>query len=308
MGDSKTTILGRRPDAGVNTAHRPLGTARDAGSPETPDWFVGDTPGPLGVNDYADPNTPMGRAQALQSHSEVSSLPIVDPIAGHYRMAIEARDVSVGKGRYRGAWQVSDNLAMKPMGPGQPDAPMAHANIELHLFDASGKEVKMTRRLVRTWRMVPKAGAQVHDLTQWGALGLEKSEFLPFYYVPGTPEDLNFLIDAPSVEDAPGLQGRSVKDPAFGILQEFIAGNESVGGVYYQVITLEDSFGKTRILTTRELPLKVNEYKWVLKQIDTGQYARAMRNKLYFMLQIKADRTTAYPSGKRHAGRRKTGR
>ena len=39
----------------------PLGTNRDAGDPSTPTWFRGDTPGSLGVNDYADPGTLMCR-------------------------------------------------------------------------------------------------------------------------------------------------------------------------------------------------------------------------------------------------------
>lgn len=37
----------------------PFGSNGDGGDPETPRWFVGDTPGPLGVNDYADPDSPM---------------------------------------------------------------------------------------------------------------------------------------------------------------------------------------------------------------------------------------------------------
>lgn len=39
----------------------PLGTNMDAADPSTPLWFRGDTPGPLGVNDYADPDTKMCR-------------------------------------------------------------------------------------------------------------------------------------------------------------------------------------------------------------------------------------------------------
>ena len=32
----------------------PLGTNYDAADPDSPRWFTGDTPGPLGHNDYAD--------------------------------------------------------------------------------------------------------------------------------------------------------------------------------------------------------------------------------------------------------------
>jgi hypothetical protein len=34
----------------------PLGSNKDAADPETPAWFLGNTPGPLGHNDFADPN------------------------------------------------------------------------------------------------------------------------------------------------------------------------------------------------------------------------------------------------------------
>lgn len=59
MATSKNSILGFNPSVQMPQTCGPLGTNGDAGDPNTPVWFVGDTPGPLGFQDHADPNSPM---------------------------------------------------------------------------------------------------------------------------------------------------------------------------------------------------------------------------------------------------------
>jgi hypothetical protein len=59
MGDSKHQVLGQNPTAPNARTGGPLGSNGDAGDPETPAWFVGDTAGPVGFRDHGDPTSPM---------------------------------------------------------------------------------------------------------------------------------------------------------------------------------------------------------------------------------------------------------
>lgn len=77
MGCSKDAILGQNPWVATPRTCGPLGTNRDAGDPDTPPWFVGDTPGPLGCRDHADPNCLMFR---FRSQFEPNAWPLLLPV------------------------------------------------------------------------------------------------------------------------------------------------------------------------------------------------------------------------------------
>lgn len=208
---------------------------------------------------------------------------------------IDEDDLSVGTARYTAAKQVSKNLAMKPNGPGLPDSPIAHSNIEVELRDDAGHVVPMTRRLVRYWYVKPLPGALVSDLGKWQIVGLDSSDVIsPSCVAPGHPASWNFERDRPGSQDAPGVQGISVKDKSFGQLQEFLVGNAKVGGAYYQVIVLEDRTN-TRVITSNTLTLSAEDYRDVLKRIDSGEYGRTMSRRLFFMPSTASDQTTPYP-------------
>jgi hypothetical protein len=221
---------------------------------------------------------------------------LLAPTAGNPNISIqfEKNDLSKGTARYTAAKQISKNLALKPNGAGRPDSPIAHANVEVHLYDDNGTEVPMTRRLVRSWYIQPTPQADVKDLSTWQIVGLENSEFSPLPVAPGHPACWNFEWDRPGAKDAPGLQGISADDKPFGQLQEFLAGNARVGGVYYQVYVLEDG-SDTRVITTNPMKLNAKEYNEVLKMIDSGTYSKTMSRKLFFMPSAGSDDTAPYP-------------
>jgi hypothetical protein len=229
---------------------------------------------------------------------ETDPILVANPDAGnpHISITFEEKDLSIGTARYRGAKQVSKNLAMRPNVPGVPDSPIAHANVEVHLYDDHGHEVPMTRRLVRSWYIDPLPNAKVSDLGRWRIVGLNPSDVgTPLPVAPGQPTYYNFQKDGPGAEDAPGLTGLSVKDEPYGQLQEFLAGNERVGGVYYQVYTLEDKVN-TRVFSSAPEKLSAKEYREALQLIDSGEYSQTMARKLFFMPKAGGkDETTPYP-------------
>lgn len=71
-------------------------------------------------------------------------------------------------------------------------------------------------------------------------------------------------------------------------------GNARVGGAYYQVYTLDDGYN-VRVLTTNTFSLSAEDYRRVLKQIDSGEYSKVVGNRLFFMPSGKSDSTTAIP-------------
>lgn len=73
MGNSKDVILGLDPWAPQVKTGGPLGANGDAADPNTPYWLIGNTPGPLGHQDHADPNQAMCRAR-LNAAPTVSGL------------------------------------------------------------------------------------------------------------------------------------------------------------------------------------------------------------------------------------------
>jgi RHS repeat-associated protein len=209
------------------------------------------------------------------------SLPVEDDKGPNISVEFEQKDLSIGHARFTDAKPISKNLSMKPSVPGQPDNPMPHANIEVHIYDDKGKELPMTRRLARHWAVIPDPGATVEDFPRGWHMDPKKAQ-------------RTFMFDGPGAVDAPGWQGISVDDEPFGQLQEFLAGNAKVGGVYYQVWTLQDA-NSVRTINTRAMKLSAEEYREVLKLIDTGAYAKTMKDRVFFMLRAKTSDITPLP-------------
>ena len=90
------------------------------------------------------------------------------------------------------------------------------------------------------------------------------------------------------------MQGSSADRRHFGQLQEFLVGNPSAGGAYYQIYTLEDAT-KIRVFNTNEMKLSAKEFREALRLIDSGAYAKTMARKLYFMPRGGSDSITPYP-------------
>jgi len=247
-------------------------------------------PGVIGLSTQSDAGS-----DSVAGGIEVAPIPVVEKPNCNVSIEFEARDLSVGKSRYTGAKPISRNLSSKPTVPGRPDDFIPHANVEVHLYDDCGNEVRMTRRLVRYWAVKPLPNAVVENLRQWEVVGLDNSEFSPFApSTGGSPASRSFEWDRSSVEDAPGVQGSSANRNAFGQLQEFLVGNPVAGGAYYQVYTLEDA-NKVRVISTSEHKLSAKDFREVLRLIDSGEYAKTMARKLFFMPRVGADSVTPYP-------------
>jgi hypothetical protein len=231
----------------------------------------------------------------MAENDPITIAPTPDQGNPNISIDFEKNDLSVGTARYTAAKQISKNLSMKPNGPGLPDSPMVHSNVEVHLRDDQGHEVRMTRRLVRYWDIRPTPGAVVADLSQWKIIGLKDSDAgTPLPVGPGQPAFWNFIWDRPGSKDAPGMQIIKT-DQATGQLQEFLVGNAKVGGAYFQVYTLDDG-SNVRVINTRPLTLTATDYREVLRLIDSGEYSKSMGRKLFFMLGAATDNTTPAPS------------
>lgn len=228
---------------------------------------------------------------------EVGGIPVVNKSNPHVSIKFEEKDLSIGTARYKGAKRINKNLAIKPSGaPGLPGDPMPHANVEVHLFDDQDHEVPMTGRLVRYWTIQPEPGATVENLSDWRIVGLEHSEFSPFSPFPVSakerPDQTEFQWDRPGTEDAPGFQDLSGKANS-SQLQEFLVGNEKAGGAYYQIYTLKDG-SKYKVTHSKAMTLSASEYRDVLKFIKSGNYAKTMSHKLFFMPAIEPSDSTPY--------------
>jgi hypothetical protein len=261
MGETDPIPVLQSPDAGIPDAGKRDAGSRDAGT--------------------SDAGTPDGGT----------------PDAGYpsITVKIDEDDLSVGSARYSASKQISKNLSMKSNGKNRPKSPMAHSNIEVHLYDDNGKEVPMTRRLVRHWYVKPKPGAVVSDLNQWEIVGLKSSDAgTPLPVAPGQPAAWNFQWDRPSSKDAPGLQGISIHDKSFGQLQEFLVGNAKVGGAYYQVYVIEDESG-VRVMTSTPVAFPAKEYRKILNSIDSGEYTKKMGRQLFRAPTGATDNSTPYP-------------
>lgn len=241
-------------------------------------WYANDSPVMLNDPHGMQAENSVSPSQEEKAKRSEVSTPVEDDPNPNISIEFEKKDLSIGTARYTDAKPVSKNLSMKPTLPGHPDNPIAHANIEVHLYDDHGKEVPMTRRLIRYWEVRPEPGAEVEHLSKWHVMN----------------PDATFRWDRPSSRDSPGLQGISVDDKPFGQLQEFLAGNAKVGGVYFQTLTLQDS-DKIRIINTRAVKLSPEEYREILRLIDSGTYEKNMKDKLYFMPRAETSDITPLP-------------
>lgn len=207
----------------------------------------------------------------------------------------EKKDLSIGTARFSSAKPVARNLSMQGVNP------MPHANIEVKFIGKDGKPLPMTERRVRSWNIVPiTPDANVSNLRSWRIEGLYHSDFIPFspFSLPNEKPAQPFEWDRSGQRDAPGYLGiRRNLGAGTGQLQEFIAGNDTVGGVYYQVYTLSDRNG-IRVFTTDAFAFDAKGYQKLLKLIKNPGFRSENLNKLLFMPQVPPgrDNTVPYPA------------
>lgn len=163
-----------------------------------------------------------------------------------------------------------------------------HANVDSRFFK-NGREVPMTKRYHRTWEIRPLPGADVGNLTRWRIVGLEQHSFLPLSPFRLSDEKDNpdlFFPDYAAVstrryaKDVPGFM--QLRQGGSGTLQEFIAGNDLVGGVYYQIYVFFD--GSTcRVVDSVPIRLDLHHYRAILERIgDPTKYRQLYGRKLLF--------------------------
>jgi hypothetical protein len=207
----------------------------------------------------------------------------------------EKKDLSIGTARYRSAKPVTQNLSMQGVNP------IPHANIEVKFIGKDGKPLPMTDRKVRYWIITPiTPDATVSNLRLWRIEGLYHSDFIPFapFCLPNETQAKPFEPDRPGRRDPPGFLGiRQNLGAGGGQLQEFIAGNDTVGGVYYQVYTLADRNG-VRVFSTDAFAFDAKGYQKMLKLIDDPAFRNENLHKLLFMPGVPPgrDKTVAYPA------------
>jgi hypothetical protein len=127
MGNSHVPgATGQVPWAASPRTPGPLGTNGDAGDPATPSWFVGDTPGPVGHNDHADPNGTMCRMRPARST-------IADYVEQEH--ATRRRNCEMVKRELRETYRIRDAFADAALLKQARDADWSTAE-----FDAKVKE------------------------------------------------------------------------------------------------------------------------------------------------------------------------
>jgi hypothetical protein len=111
-GSRNRSTMGTDPWVASSRTCGPLGTNNDAADPATPDWFLGDTPGPLGNNDQADPDV---RALARRYRFEEVPLKSEQPVSvpqcdSDWRFGATARMMlgGVWVAMDKHAWQIFD--------------------------------------------------------------------------------------------------------------------------------------------------------------------------------------------------------
>jgi hypothetical protein len=125
-------------------------------------------------------------------------------------------------------------------------------------------------RLIRHWDIKALEDADLNNVKSWRIIGLEGG--LPLSTVRPPNEEHNivgFEKDHPGSPDAPGLKLETRK--AAGQLQEFLVGNDSVAGVYYQIYTFFDGL-RCRVVDSEQIQLEVQDYRDYLQLIDNGKY------------------------------------
>lgn len=208
----------------------------------------------------------------------------------------EEKDLSIGTARFWHDHPVNKNLSIHSTRRGFPPNLNLHSNVEVHFFNSRGKEVP-SRRMVRTWNVVPEQDATVQSLGQWRVVGLDpgsspfvnapRSEVSPIDK-PMSPRNFakygptNFTKDNPGKIDSPGFTLKSAADKPSGQLQEFLVGNTAVGGVYYQTYVMLDNQGNGRVINANKIILSASQYRETLRRIHTGEYKRTNLTKLMF--------------------------
>jgi hypothetical protein len=232
--------------------------------------------------------------------SELPPLRLPDPrprpsTNPNIQIEFDQKDLTIGAPRYSSAKPVAQNLSM------QGANPIPHTSIEVRFTSKDGKPLPMTRRLVRTWNIVPVTpDASVSNLRSWRIVGLDHPDFIPFspFRLPNERPAMPFEWDRPGRYDAPGfLAVRENLGAGAGQLQEFIAGNRTVGGVYYQVYTLADRNG-VRVFSTDAFAFDAKGYQRLMKLINDPDFRKENLHKLLFMPQVpqERDKTAAYPA------------
>jgi hypothetical protein len=193
--------------------------------------------------------------QTSEPYSETAKIPVLaKPAKKTNSIEFDQRNLAIGTARYRGATHLSKNVALKPHADGVGADLMNHLNVEVHLYDDTGKEVPMTERYIRDWTFDvkdPKTRIATLKLSD-----LKLSDVLP-----------RFRRDFPSTTDAPGMQNLVQGQKTRVDLQEFIAGNPKVGGFYFQNVAELDPDGTTRIIVANKIPLTPDDFKTLTKVI-----------------------------------------
>jgi hypothetical protein len=194
-------------------------------------------------------------------------------------IAFERRDLSKGTARFGNTVPINKNLALKKaIKPGAPESLMVHGNIEVHFYNVQGYEVPMTERWVRYWKLEPKKGTTVANQGSWTAY---------------TPNESPFAYDYPSAEDVPGWQAIYADDGPAGQIQEFLAGSDNDGGVYFNTWTLQDVDATTRVIHFNMRKLNAKEYREALVNILKKDYVKTHKDRLLFNMPIIPSRAEA---------------
>jgi hypothetical protein len=214
-----------------------------------------------------DPKTAKTDPRAVQAevYSEFGKMVPAKP---KNSIALDQRDVSVGRGRYQGATHITKNLAIKPNYIAGGGDLINHANVEIHLYDDKGKEKPMTDRYWRDWAYYPTdPNKRIATLRQGDSL-------TP---VPGTTK--RFQWETPSTTDAPGQQNIYRDTRTYVYLQEFVAGNPQTGGYYYQVLTQLDPDATSRIQVKNTVTLTPRDFKEIQKIMADPNFEKEYSNR-----------------------------
>ena len=139
----------------------------------------------------------------------------------------DRRDVSIGRARYQGATHYSKNIAVKPNYIAGGGDLMSHCNVEVELYDKSGRPIPMQERWFRDWAYYPVDPAvTIRTFKGWDGRNLPGAKE-GLRTVPGSTK--RFLFDGASATDAPGQQNIIQDKQTYFYLQEFVAGNEQAG-------------------------------------------------------------------------------
>ncbi len=213
-----------------------------------------------------DPKTAKNDPRAFQAevYSEFGKMV---PMKAKNSIALDQRDVSVGRARYQGATHITKNLAIKPNYIAGGGDLINHANIEIHLHDDKGKEKPMTDRYWRDWAYYPAdPSKRIATLRKGDAL-------TP---VPGATK--RFQWETPSTTDAPGQQNIYRDTRTYVYLQEFVAGNPTTGGYYYQVLTQLDPDATSRIQVKNTVPLTPRDFQDLQKIMADPNFEKNYSN------------------------------